>query len=57
MIVKILLNPAFALVPLLVTAHFGGDAMQLGFMNSAVGIGIVLGGTMLVSGVVSNAVS
>jgi DHA3 family macrolide efflux protein-like MFS transporter len=47
MIVKILLNPAFALIPLLVTDHFGGGAFQLSFLESAGGIGLVVGGTLL----------
>jgi DHA3 family macrolide efflux protein-like MFS transporter len=47
MIVKILLNPAFALIPLLVTDHFGGGAFQLGFLESAWGIGVVVGGILL----------
>jgi len=40
-------NPAFSLAPILVKDHFGGDAMQLGWVNSAWGIGIVLGGVVL----------
>ncbi len=47
MIVKILLNPAFSLIPLLVTGHFGGDAMQLGILESTAGVGIVIGGLAL----------
>lgn len=47
MIIKILLNPALALIPLLVTDHFGGGAMQLGILESTTGIGIVVGGLAL----------
>jgi DHA3 family macrolide efflux protein-like MFS transporter len=47
MIVKILLNPAFSLIPLLVTDHFGGGAMQLGILESVAGVGIVVGGLAL----------
>jgi DHA3 family macrolide efflux protein-like MFS transporter len=47
MIIKILLNPAIALIPLLVTDHFGGGAMQLGILESTTGIGIVVGGLAL----------
>lgn len=47
MIVKILLNPAFSLIPLLVTDHFGGGAMQLGILESTAGVGIVIGGLAL----------
>lgn len=34
-------------VPLLVTKHFGGDALQLGWMQSAYGWGYLVGGTVL----------
>ena len=37
-------NPAFSLLPILVTKHFGGGAMQLGWLESAVGIGTIAGG-------------
>ncbi|MCP4427993.1 MAG: MFS transporter [Chloroflexi bacterium] len=47
MFIKILLNPAFSLIPLLVTDHFGGDAMQLGLLESLAGAGIVVGGLAL----------
>jgi MFS transporter, DHA3 family, macrolide efflux protein len=47
MIVKILLNPAFSLIPLLVTDHFGGGAMQLGVLEATSGVGIVIGGLAL----------
>jgi len=42
-----LIWPAMSLMPLLVTEHFGGGAMQLGWMNSAWGIGMVAGGLTL----------
>jgi MFS transporter, DHA3 family, macrolide efflux protein len=42
-----LLNPAFSLLPLLVTKHFQGGAIQLGAMESALGIGVLLGGLTL----------
>jgi DHA3 family macrolide efflux protein-like MFS transporter len=47
MIIKILLNPAFSLIPLLVTDHFGGGAMQLGVLEATSGVGIVIGGLAL----------
>jgi DHA3 family macrolide efflux protein-like MFS transporter len=47
MLVNILLRPTFSLYPLLVTRHFGGGALQLGWLNSALGIGIVVGGLTL----------
>ena len=36
-----------SLVPLLVTRHFGGGALELGWMQSAYGLGYVLGGGVL----------
>ena len=46
-VINFLLTPAFSLLPLLVKDYFGGNAMQLGWVNSAVGIGVILGGLML----------
>jgi DHA3 family macrolide efflux protein-like MFS transporter len=39
--------PAMSLMPILITDHFGGEALQLGWMNSAWGVGLVLGGLLL----------
>lgn len=39
--------PAFSLLPLLVKDHFGGDAIQLGWVESAMGIGMIVGGALL----------
>jgi DHA3 family macrolide efflux protein-like MFS transporter len=44
---NLLFNPAFSLMPLLVTDHFGGRAVELGWMEASLGIGIVLGGLTL----------
>jgi len=46
-VINFLLYPAFSLLPILVTRHFAGQALQLGWMNSAWGIGMVLGGLTL----------
>mgnify|MGYP005836527087 CR=1 FL=1 len=46
-LINLLVNPAFVLMPILVTKHFGGEAMQLGALNSAWGVGIIVGGTLL----------
>ena len=46
-IINLVLNPAFALLPILVTKHFGGSALQLGWLESVWGIGVVLGGVTL----------
>jgi len=42
--VNFLFNPAFSLMPLLVTRIFKGGAMQLGYLEAAGGIGVILGG-------------
>lgn len=43
-LINFLMGPAFTLLPLLVTGHFHGDAILYGSMESAIGIGIVIGG-------------
>jgi MFS transporter, DHA3 family, macrolide efflux protein len=45
--VNFLFNPAFSLMPLLVTRIFHGGAMQLGYLESAMGIGVIVGGLTL----------
>ncbi len=47
MLVNLLINPAFSLLPLVVTEHFGKGAYELGFINSAFGVGVILGGFLL----------
>ena len=42
-----LLVPTGALVPLLVTKHFGKGAIELGLLEAALGVGIILGGVIL----------
>ncbi len=42
--INLLLTPAFSLLPILVTRHFGGGALHLAWMNAAEGAGLVLGG-------------
>jgi len=46
-VINLVLSPAFSLLPILVTNHFGGAALQLGWLESAFGIGVVLGGLAL----------
>jgi DHA3 family macrolide efflux protein-like MFS transporter len=41
------LVPAFALLPLLVVERLRGDALQLGWLTSAFGVGLLLGGLLL----------
>ena len=47
MMVNFLLTPAGSLMPILVTGHFGGGALQLGWLESAFGFGMVAGGIVL----------
>ena len=47
MVINLLINPAFSLTPILVTNHFGGDVLEFAWLQSALGIGMVLGGFML----------
>lgn len=46
-LINFLLTPAFSLLPLLVKDYFGGDAIQLSWVNSAFGVGIIIGGLLL----------
>lgn len=46
-VINLLSTPAFALLPLLVTEHFGGEAIQLAGLESAFGIGMLSGGVLL----------
>jgi len=46
-ILNFVINPAFSLMPLLVTDHFKGGALQLGWLESAWGVGLVVGGLVL----------
>jgi DHA3 family macrolide efflux protein-like MFS transporter len=46
-ILNFFINPAFSLTPILVTEHFKGGALQLGWLESAMGIGVVAGGLVL----------
>lgn len=46
-LINFVANPAFSLLPLLVKAHFGGGALELSWVESAWGIGMVAGGLIL----------
>ncbi len=46
-LINFFLNPGFTFIPLLVTRHFEGGAMQLGWLQSAFGVGVVTGGLIL----------
>jgi DHA3 family macrolide efflux protein-like MFS transporter len=47
MMINFLLAPSGTLMPLLVTDHFNGEAIQLGLIDSAWGLGAVAGGVLL----------
>lgn len=47
MVLNLLISPAMSLLPILVTQHFDGQAGQLAWLNSAWGVGLVLGGLIL----------
>jgi DHA3 family macrolide efflux protein-like MFS transporter len=47
MLINLLLSPAYSLLPILVTGHFGGVATELGWLQSALGVGVVVGGLVL----------
>ena len=46
-LINFLLTPAGALSPILVTKYFGLGAMQLGWLDSVFGVGIIAGGLVL----------
>jgi DHA3 family macrolide efflux protein-like MFS transporter len=47
MLLNILCWPMTSLTPILITSHFGGGAFELGWFESASGIGAILGGLVL----------
>lgn len=47
MLINLLLSPAYSLLPILVTKHFNGGALQLGWIESANGLGMLAGGILL----------
>lgn len=47
MLVNFLINPAFTLLPLVVTEHFQKGAYELGLLDSGFGVGVILGGLVL----------
>ena len=46
-ILNFFLMPTESLLPILVIKHFGGGALQLGWLQAAVGLGLVAGGAAL----------
>jgi len=47
MMINFLLTPAGSLMPFLVSDYFGGGAIQLGWLESAFGFGLIAGGLVL----------
>jgi MFS transporter, DHA3 family, macrolide efflux protein len=47
LILNLIVNPPMELLPLLVTQHFNGQALQLGWLSSAWGFGVLIGGLLL----------
>jgi DHA3 family macrolide efflux protein-like MFS transporter len=45
--INLTIIPAFSLLPLMVKSYFGGNAMHLGWVESAMGLGIIVGGGAL----------
>jgi len=45
--VKLMLTPAFAVLPLLVKDYFGGGPPELSLLEAILGVGLVLGGALL----------
>lgn len=46
-VLNMTINPAMSLLPILITRYFDGSALQLGWINSAWGIGVIAGGLTL----------
>jgi DHA3 family macrolide efflux protein-like MFS transporter len=46
-VARFVLIPAFSLAPLLITNHFGGGALELGWLESGFGFGVIAGGLAL----------
>jgi MFS transporter, DHA3 family, macrolide efflux protein len=46
-VINFLLTPAFSLLPILVTKHYNGQAIQLATLESFMGIGFIIGGLIL----------
>lgn len=46
-LLNLLLTPAFSLMPILVTNHLQGGAVQLAWINTTFGVGIIVGGALL----------
>lgn len=47
MLINFLMSPAFSLLPLVITNHYNGGAIELGLLQSMNGIGMISGGLLL----------
>jgi DHA3 family macrolide efflux protein-like MFS transporter len=47
MLINFFVNPAMSLVPILVTKHFKGGPLELGWLNASWGVGMLIGGLIL----------
>ena len=47
MIINLVITPGFVLLPIVVTDHFGGGVIELAYLQSAGGIGMIAGGILL----------
>ncbi len=47
MLINLIWSPASSLLPLLVTTHFNGEALELGWLEAGWGVGVVAGGLVL----------
>lgn len=47
MMINFVLSPCSSLLPLVVTREFGGGAVELGWVQSLFGVGVILGGILL----------
>ncbi|MDT8307642.1 MAG: MFS transporter [Anaerolineae bacterium] len=47
LLANLVLTPAMSLVPILVTSHFRGEALQFAWLQAAMGVGTVTGGLLL----------
>ena len=47
MLLNFLSAPSFTLMPLLVTKHFSGGVVEIGALQSALGVGLLVGGVVL----------
>jgi DHA3 family macrolide efflux protein-like MFS transporter len=47
LIVNLVMTPCFALLPILVTSHFAGEALQLAWLQAAFSVGLLTGGLLL----------